>query len=90
MRKSKAPSSRLAPDALALVLGFAVGQHSCSLVDLLANGIDEISHAINNIAQVNGASNQLTELSQKTHDQSSCLALLVKNLQELIHVFQSS
>ncbi len=78
---------------MALVLGFAVGQHSCSLVDSLANGIDEISHAINNInniAQVNGASNQLTELSQKTHDQSSSLALLVKNLQELIHVFQSS
>jgi len=44
----------------------------------------------NNISQVNGASNQLTELSQKTNDQSSSLALLVKNLQELIHVFQSS
>ncbi len=44
----------------------------------------------NNITQINGATNQLSELSQKTNEQSSSLAALVNNLQDLIHVFQSS
>ncbi|MCW8930959.1 MAG: methyl-accepting chemotaxis protein [Gammaproteobacteria bacterium] len=44
----------------------------------------------NNITQINVATNQISELSHKTNEQSSSLATLVHNLQNLINVFQSS
>lgn len=44
----------------------------------------------NNIAQIDSATNQLSQLSEKTNEQSASLASLVNNLQDLIQVFQSS
>ncbi len=43
----------------------------------------------NNITQINSATNQISQLSRKTNEQSTSLATLVHNLQNLIHVFQS-
>jgi methyl-accepting chemotaxis protein len=43
-----------------------------------------------NITQINSATNQISGLSEKTNEQSASLAALVKNLQQLIHIFQSS
>jgi len=44
----------------------------------------------NNIVQINNSTHQITQLSQKTNAQSTSLATLVHNLQDLLHVFQSS
>jgi len=42
-----------------------------------------------NISSINNATSQISHLSQQNHEQSASLAELVKNLQEMLHLFQA-